>query len=160
MKVVNSSIPRDLYHKIHKILPIVCVDAVVVDSSKKRFLFVKRKNEPEKGKWWFPGGRIFKNEKLVDAILRKIEQEIGIPGKIKKQLGTYEYFSKKGYFKDTNSHMISMVYLIEIDVSRKVIPDWQSSSSKWFRKINPKWHPYLKQYLKQVGFKEGYESHK
>lgn len=147
----------ELYHKIHKVLPLVCTDAVVVDPLKKQLLLVKRKNDPEKGKWWFPGGRILKNEKYADAILRKAEQEVGIRGKIKKQLGTYEYFSKTGYFKDTTSHMISVVFLVEIDISQKIILDWQSSDSRWFTKVNPRWHPYLKKYLKQAGFKEGNE---
>lgn len=157
MKVVNSKIPRPLYHKIHKLLPLVCVDAVVVDRGGKQFLLVKRENEPEKGKWWFPGGRIFKNEKLADAALRKVKQEVGLPAKVKKELGTYEYFSKTGYFKDTNSHMIAVVYLVEVNARRDATVDRQSSDSRWFRKINLRWHPYPKRYLKLAGFKEGYE---
>src|SRR3989344_6989596 len=158
MKIVDAPIPRDLYQKIHKLLPLVCVAAVVVGGRReKQFLFVRRENEPEKGAWWFPGGRIFKNEKLADAALRKVKQELGLPAKIKKQLGTYEFFSKTGYFKGTNTHMIAIVYLAEVDIDKKVMTDWQSSGSKWFGKINPGWHPYLKQYLKLAGFKEGNE---
>ena len=156
-KAVNSPIPRDLYRKIHKLLPLVCVDTVVVDRSHKQFLFVRRKNEPQKGDWWFPGGRIFKNEKLREAALRKVKQEVGLPAKIKEELGTYEFFSRKGYFKGTNTHMIAAVFLVEVSASKKVILDWQSSGSKWFTSINPRWHPYLKKYLKQAGFKEGRE---
>lgn len=154
MQVVNSPIPRDLYRRIHKLLPLVCTDAVVVDRSGKQFLFVRRKNKPQKGDWWFPGGRIFKNEKLREAVLRKVKQEAGLPAKIKKELGTYEFFSRTGYFKDTNTHMIAVVFLVEVNASKKVILDWQSSDSKWFTAINPRWHPYLKKYLKQAGFHE------
>lgn len=157
MKIVNSSIPRELYRKIHKLLPLVCVDAVVVNLSKKQFLLVRRKNEPQKGAWWFSGGRIFKNEKLADAVLRKVKQEVGLPARAKEQLGTYEFFSKTGYFKDTNTHTIIVVYLVEVSANEKVMFDWQSSDSKWFTKINRNWNPYLKRYLKQAGFKEGYE---
>ncbi|MDP3991302.1 MAG: DUF4916 domain-containing protein [Candidatus Colwellbacteria bacterium] len=159
MKVVNSPIPRDLYHKVHKLLPLVCVDVVVVSPSKRQFLLIRRKNEPQKGQWWFSGGRIFKNEKLRDAALRKVKQELGLPAKIKKQLGTYEFFSRIGYFKGTNTHMIAVVFLVEVDVDEKIILDWQSSDSRWFTKINRNWNPYLKKYLKEAGFKEGHESH-
>ncbi len=155
MKIVNSPIPHDLYRKIHKLLPLGCVDAVAVSPSKKQFILVKRKNEPQKGAWWFPGGRIFKNEKLADAVLRKVKQELGLPAKVKKELGTYEFFSKTGYFKGTNTHMIAVVFLVEIAVDKKIILDWQSSDSRWFTKINRNWNPYLKKYLKQAGFKEG-----
>lgn len=160
MKVVDLPIPRDLYRKIHKLLPLVCTDAVVVDRSHKQFLFVRRKNEPQKGDWWFLGGRIFKNEKLREAALRKVKQEAGLPAKIKQELGTYEFFSRTGYFKGTNTHMIAVVFLVEVSATKKVILDWQSSGSKWFTKINPRWHPYLKKYLKEAGFKEGRETYR
>lgn len=151
MKVVAKKIPQALYRKIHQLLPIVCVDLVVIDG-RGHFLLVKRKNKPEAGLWWFVGGRIFKNETLKKAVLRKLKQETDLRGTIQKQLGVYEYFSKAGYFKGTNAHAIAIVFLVKADIKDEVILDWQSSDSQWFRHIGRNWHPYLKQYLKLVGF--------
>lgn len=82
-----------------------------------------------------------------------MKQEVGLPAKIKKELGTHEFFSRTGYFKGSNTHMIVVVFLVEVSATKKIIIDWQSSGSKWFTKINPRWHPYLKKYLKLADFR-------
>ena len=152
--VLGEKIPEKFYREVHRVLPLVCTDVIVVGGkSKKFFLLVKRKNEPEKGKWWFPGGRILKNELLADAALRKVKQETGLRGKNPRQLGVYEYFSPVGYYQGTSSHMIAIDYSVEVNVDRKVILDWQSSDSKWFSRIDPRWDPYVKTFLRKAGFK-------
>ena len=151
--ILGKRIPENLYRKIHKVLPLICTDVVVVGGQRKKFfLLVKRKNKPEKGKWWFPGGRIYKNELLKDAAVRKVREETGLKALKIKQLGIYEYFSQVGYFKGTNSHMLAVVHLAHVNIHNKVIIDWQSSGSKWESKINPKWHPYIKTFLRKAGF--------
>jgi len=69
-------IPSDLYHKIHKILPIVCVDIVVRRGD--TILLVKRGVEPEKGSWWFPGGRLYRGESSSSAAIRVVKSETGL----------------------------------------------------------------------------------
>ncbi|MCJ7762548.1 hypothetical protein MUP38_03720 [Candidatus Bathyarchaeota archaeon] len=52
----SDYIPSALYDQIIKCMPIVSVEAVIVlDDS---LLFLRRNNQPAKGEWWFPGGRI------------------------------------------------------------------------------------------------------
>lgn len=155
MKAVAKQIPLSLYRRIHALVPLVCVDLVVVGRLRgtKSFLLVKRKNQPERGKWWFPGGRIFKNERLHVAALRKLKEETGLKGSIKAQLGIYEYFSRVGYFPKMSSHMLAVVYMVEVPARGNIMLDFQSSDKKWFDKIYPKWHPYLKEKLRAAGFK-------
>src|ERR1700690_915859 len=69
-------IPQPLYDKIAKCMPIVSVEAVIVIDDK--LLFLKRNNEPAKGEWWFPGGRIHKGESLEQALSREIKEETGL----------------------------------------------------------------------------------
>ena len=114
MRAVSRPIPSSLYKKIHRVLPLVCVDLVVRDRSRKSFLLIKRANEPEIGKWWFPGGRIFKNEMLKTAVLRKLREEVGLRGRVIKILGVHEYFSRTGYFQGTNSHTVPIVFLVDL----------------------------------------------
>jgi colanic acid biosynthesis protein WcaH len=57
-------------------LPIVSVEAVIVKDD--ALLFLKRNNEPVKGEWWFPGGRIHKGESLEQTLCREIKQETGL----------------------------------------------------------------------------------
>src|SRR5271157_2141659 len=96
MKPVVSRVPVKLYRQMHRYLPILCVDLVVTDG--KRFLLVRRVNQPERGRWWFPGGRVLKNERLIEVARRKLREETGLHPTSLKQLGIYEYFSKIGYF--------------------------------------------------------------
>lgn len=144
-------IPQSLYKNILKNIPIVCVDVVIVRGNK--FLLGKRVNEPAKGEWWVPGGRVLKNETLKKAAARKIKEEVGI--KINqpdlKYLMTGEIF-----FKATSRHMIGVVFLVRINkhqVKQINFGDYQHSQIAWFDKINKNWHPYLKILLKTAGFK-------
>lgn len=151
---VKKPIPKKIYREIHRLLPIVCTDAVI-SNGRGSFLMVRRKNRPDIGKWWFPGGRIFKNETLKEAIKRKLKEETGLKPKKIKLLDSYEYFNETGYFSNTNTHAISFVFLAEVSPAavKAVKLDSQSSEWKWFDKIDPRWHPYLKRFLKESGFK-------
>ncbi len=152
MKIIGR-LPVGLYKKIQASTPVVCVDLVVADRQKHAFLLVKRVNEPEKGKWFLPGGRVFKNEKLAQAALRKLREETGLKGKVMRELGVGEYFSKRGYFRGSTSHTVSAVYLIEVAGRKNAVLDPQSSEARWFNGINSSWHPYVKRFLRLAGFK-------
>ena len=69
-------IPRATYERIVECMPIVSVEALIV--SEGMLLFLRRKNEPAKGEWWFPGGRILKGESLKKALYREIIEETGL----------------------------------------------------------------------------------
>ena len=64
-----------LYQKIVDSIPIPSVEAIIVKDDS--FLLLKRNNEPVKDCWWFPGGRIRKNETLKEALTREIMEETG-----------------------------------------------------------------------------------
>lgn len=54
----SDFIPDKLYNQIMKLMPIVSIEAVIMID--EGLLLLRRKNEPAKGEWWFPGGRIKK----------------------------------------------------------------------------------------------------
>ncbi|MBI4085855.1 MAG: NUDIX domain-containing protein [Candidatus Liptonbacteria bacterium] len=147
--VVRKRIPEKIYKEIHRSLPIVCTDLVVTDG--KRFFLVRRKNKPEAGRWWFPGGRIFKNELLKNAALRFLKRETGLKGSKPSLLGFYEYFATPGYFPRISSHTVIFVFKIKASSNLKFRLDRQSSAAKWFSRINPAWHPYIKTFLRKAG---------
>ncbi len=49
--------------------PLVSID-FIIENSEGNYLLGKRVNEPACGYWFMLGGRIFKNEKIEDAIKR------------------------------------------------------------------------------------------
>ncbi len=147
----DKKIPEKVYREIRRQMPIVCIDVVITDG--KKFLLGKRKNQPEKGKWWIPGGRILKNESLQDAAKRVLRQETGLKAKSMKFLGFDELLHSPGYFTGMTAHNIAFVFEAKIGANAKVKLDSQNSKARWFSKINPSWHPYAKKFLKKAGFK-------
>lgn len=69
-------IPEEEYSKIQAVIPILCVDCLIVHQNK--CLLLKRTKEPAKGQYWYPGGRVFKCETLQDAALRKTREEVNL----------------------------------------------------------------------------------
>ena len=62
-----------LYQKIVESMPIGSVEAIIIKDDS--FLLLKRNNDPVKRYWWFPGGRIRKNETFKEALIREIEEK-------------------------------------------------------------------------------------
>ena len=82
-------IDKNLYQKIVQIMPIPSVDLIVVDDQ-QRVLLAKRKNEPGKGFWWFPGGRVHFLETREQASVRKLREECGLGVEQILEVGTYD----------------------------------------------------------------------
>lgn len=92
-----SLIDKELYSQILENMPIICVDGVITND-RNQILFLKRENEPAKNEWWFPGGRLLKNESLEEAIIRKIKEETNIDAYVISYLGTTETMFNTGPF--------------------------------------------------------------
>ncbi|MDD2541612.1 MAG: NUDIX domain-containing protein [Desulfuromonadaceae bacterium] len=69
-------IPKEEYSRIQAVLPILCVDCLIIYHA--RCLLLKRTQEPAKGLYWFPGGRIFKGELIPSATIRKAREEVNL----------------------------------------------------------------------------------
>jgi colanic acid biosynthesis protein WcaH len=99
-------IETDLYNKIIDVLPIICVDGFIFNDNNE-VLLLKRLQYPAMNEWWVPGGRVLKNEKLINAINRKIKEEINLEFEIVNQCGITEtIFDKK--------HTINICYLLKL----------------------------------------------
>ncbi len=136
------------YKEILERMPICCVDIVIHENNK--VLMVYRTNEPVRGQLWLPGGRIYKNELLEEAAIRKAAEEVGLEIKIEKKIGVYESMFKEGPFKDLKSgvHAVSVCFLaIPIDKKPIIKIDATSSDYKWVDAIREDMHPYIKAVL-------------
>jgi len=141
----HKNIPDKLYREIHKTMPIPCVDFVLLQDGK--VLLGQRTNEPAKGLWWFPGGRVQKGETLEEAVERKARQELGIEVKVVKKLGVDETIFDEGPF-GWPTHTINVVFLVKPKGHVKFILDDQHSEFKWFAKIDKTFVPYVRKYIK------------
>ncbi|HSX26765.1 MAG TPA: NUDIX hydrolase [Chlamydiales bacterium] len=85
---VVGMIDKGTYREAVKQLPICCVDVFLYDPLKQTYLMILRNTAPGAGKWWLPGGRLFKGESFYDCAMRKCKQEAGVEIVPLAQLGT------------------------------------------------------------------------
>ena len=125
-------IENKLYEKIKKIMPIPCVDLVVVNN-KNEVLMLKRANDPKNGEWWFPGGRVHFGETREEAVYRKLKQECGLTTDRAIEIGTNDLILRNS--DDSLSHAITTVFKVEIK-ENEVLLDSQSIEYKWDKSNN------------------------
>lgn len=133
-----KQIPRNEYKIIMENMPILCVDLII--QKDKRILVGLRKDQPLKEEWWLPGGRIFKNERLREAVIRKAKEELNLKVIIEKELGTYEMMEEKGLFGDlkTGIHTLSVVFQVYPLNEKEIKLNESHEEYKW---ISPKDSP-------------------
>lgn len=120
-------IPEKKYKEIIKLMPIPCVD-LIVENSKGEILLLKRKNEPAKGQWWFPGGRVYLGETRVEAAIRKLKEECGVHPVSMNEIGTYDVILK--FSGGALSHGITTIFKVKT-TDPNIILDKQSILFKW-----------------------------
>jgi len=125
-------IPKEEYIKIVDKMPILCMDCIVVYAGK--YLLVKRKNRPLKGVYWLPGGRVFKNETLEEAAVRKMKEEIGVHVKIIKLAGFHEFLYEENELGLDSIHTLSAVFYVS-PLSLDIKLDDQSEDYIWSDKL-------------------------
>lgn len=75
-------------------LPRVAVGAVV--SHNNCFLLVKRANEPSRGRWAIPGGKIKLGETLQEAAQREVFEETGVIIQALEPVLTFDLIERNG----------------------------------------------------------------
>jgi len=132
-KAETGKIHSSLYEVIIDVLPIASLEAVVLEDDK--FLFLRRKNEPVKGQWWFPGGRIRKGETLQEALIREVKEETGLTVTESKLVNVYSrIFDQR--------HDITIAYVTKCRPD-KITLNNEHSEYIYTKKPPKNIHPYL-----------------
>ena len=115
--------------------PLVSIDLVIRDS-KNRILLGRRVNEPARGKWFVPGGRILKDENLYDAFERISESEIGERHSRSEAhlLGvfTHKYDTNVFLVDGISTHYVVLAYELHLADDLKIRTTEQHNKYKWF----------------------------
>jgi colanic acid biosynthesis protein WcaH len=145
----NRRIPDDLYREILRSMPIACVDVVI--PSVAGVLLVKRKNEPAKGQWWIPGGRVWKGEPLATCAERHAKEEVGLDAKFQRILHVEETIFDTGPW-NVAVHSINVCILLSMMENQSPVIDGDHSSWRWLRQYNEiSLHPYVTRCLEAAG---------
>ncbi len=116
--------------------PLVSID-LIVRNGKGLILLGCRKNEPAKGFWFVPGGRILKNETLQQAFKRISKNELNLDIDLKdaKLIDAFDHIYPENRFgiEGFGTHYVSLGYEVIKPLSLKLSEDSQHSEYKWFR---------------------------
>lgn len=120
-------------------MPAVTVDALILRhksgaslpealDAKTEILLIKRKNDPYKGMWAFPGGFVDKFEDPVHACHREVKEETSI-----ELPNTVKLFTAKGdEGRDPRGWTISLAYYTDVPWDTKAAPSDDAIEIGWF----------------------------
>ena len=138
-------------------IPLVSIDLVMRNTAGE-VLLGKRVNRPAKGNWFVPGGRIRKNELILDSINRISEAELGISltSGPPRFLGVFEHIYDDNFLGEAgvNTHYVVLAYECQIEDDARLELDSQHSETKWWSVNellnNPDVHKYVKAYFRET----------
>ncbi len=116
-------------------VPLVSIDLAVRDSE-RRLLLGLRTNEPARGFWFVPGGRIRKGETLDEAYARISINELGVetPRAHAQLLGVFTHRYETNFIGATqvDTHYVVIAYEIELALNLGTLPRTQHSDYRWW----------------------------
>lgn len=114
--------------------PLVSID-LIVQTPDRRVLVGWRTNEPAKGTWFVPGGRICKDESLDHAFRRITLTELGREYRRSdsRSLGIYEHFYETNFREDGafGTHYVVLAHELEVSEAIAELPDQQHARYRW-----------------------------
>lgn len=128
-------LPAEEFLKIVETTPLVSIDLILRDQA-DRILLGRRNNEPAKGSWFVPGGRIMKDETFPQALERIVRTELGsgIDPTIFHFRGVFEHHYETNFAQVSgiSTHYVVLGYDGVTDSSETIQGDDQHSELKWF----------------------------
>ncbi len=116
--MVTKKLSEETWRTCVNSIPIFGIDMIIF-SPKLGVLMGSRLNNPAKGKLFVPGGRVYKNERMIDAFNRILLSETGLifPFNKSSSMGLYEHFYNVTSWSTSqcSTHYIIEARLIEID---------------------------------------------
>ena len=114
--------------------PLVSIDLCLVCEG--QLLLGKRINDPLKGEWFTPGGRIHKNETWQHALLRIVKAELGlcdIEVENFSLMGMWDHFyNNSALDQNTSTHYVNLPHYAEFKSKPQITLDDQHGTFNWF----------------------------
>ena len=122
------------FAEVVRLTPLISIDLILRNSNGDALLGV-RNNEPAKGFYFVPGGRILKNERIADAFRRILLNETGVRADISQSTfkGVFEHFYDSNFANRSGfgTHYVVLAYQITQPVD-DVRRDSQHSAFEWW----------------------------
>jgi colanic acid biosynthesis protein WcaH len=145
-------IPPEEWSVVVDNVPLVSVDLIV--KHEDGVVLGLRENDPAKGEWFVPGGVVFKNERLTEAVDRVARTELGTGVEILDRLGTFEHFYETSEVEGVDSkHYVAHAFLVDPDGPIGEADD-QHTDLRVFHPPFEDFHPYVQRYVDMVSWGE------
>jgi len=146
MDVHDEWIPEETFAECLDRLPQVCVEVVVTHDG--GVLLARRTNPPAEGEWFWPGGRLYKGERLAAAARRVAREELGLAVELDGRLGVEEHFWETAAPDSADSrHTVNVVYEASPVDGLDVTLDDQHDDWRLLRAPDPELHEYVRGYV-------------
>jgi len=136
-------LPKQFYGDMVRSCIVACVDCIIIRKNVytgiEECLLVERSDDPAKGLWWLPGGRMFKGETFFSSALRKTKEETGVEGKAIQMLGFFNTFFPTSAWDDNETkgtQTVNAVVLIQISNCSQTAEISLDKTSQRFRWIS------------------------
>lgn len=113
--------------------PLVSIDLCLVCEG--RLLMGRRQNEPLKGQWFTPGGRLLKNERWQDGLVRIAKTELGLTVKSDdfELMGVWDHFYENSAMDEgISTHYVNLPHVCFLESEPELSLDPQHESVRWF----------------------------
>jgi len=125
----------DAFLAVVRDTPLVAIDLLVRDNQ-GRLLMGLRANEPARGCWFVPGGRILKDETLEQAFARITESELGTPMERgdARLVGVYthRYDTNFAGAPGVSTHYVVLAHELAASRLRTELPSTQHARYRWW----------------------------
>jgi colanic acid biosynthesis protein WcaH len=113
--------------------PLVSID-LIVRNARGEVLLGRRRSRPAQDYWFVPGGRIRKNERSQDALVRIAQTELGVAVKSGRLLGVFDHLYDDNFFgiPDIGTHYVVIAWECELPNDSRLMPDEQHAELRWW----------------------------
>lgn len=129
-------VPKAAFRNLVRWAPIVSIDLIFTNPAGEALLGF-RSNRPARHRWFVPGGRIFKNERIPEAMIRIARRETGLTvnPKAARFDGVYQHFYRDSVFGPSRrlpTHYVVLAYRITLKDTGSIRGDRQHRELAWF----------------------------
>ena len=135
MNTSTTQLAAEQFLQVIDHTPLVAIDLVVRDAH-GRVLLGRRRNEPARGYWFVPGGRICKGETLDEAFLRISAAELGtaVPRTHARSLGAFTHLYDTNFMgvPGITTHYVVLAYELLLQLAPDSLPTDQHDALHWW----------------------------
>jgi colanic acid biosynthesis protein WcaH len=132
----NPWLETAVFKQVVQHAPLISIDLLIYNGNNE-VLLGQRKNQPARGSWFVPGGRIMKDESIRSAFSRIVLSEVGIAATTDQAVfhGVYEHFYEGENFASEpgfGTHYIVIAFELKLEEALPTLPMEQHGNYQWF----------------------------